>query len=122
MDFFKNKFYKFKIKVSEIEGFENYFPKLKDYRGWVEVSIEPAIKALFCAVFDIKNKKELQDKVLEILNFYKNAPLLKSYFKEEKERRGFSRFIAFLMIREAVKTIDNKENKLFDKFNFYLKD
>jgi len=122
VDFFKNKFYKFKIKISEIEDFKNYFPNLKDYRGWVEVSIEPAIKALFCAVFDIEDKKELQNKLLEILNFYKTAPLLKSYFKEEKERRGFSRFIAFLMIRESVKKLDNKENKLFDKFNDCLKD
>jgi hypothetical protein len=122
MDFFKNKFYKFKVKISEIEHFENYFPNLKDYKGWVEVSVEPAVKALFCAAFDVKNKKELQDKVLEILKFYKDAPLLKSYFKEEKEKRGFSRFIAFLMIREAVKVIDNKENKLFDKFNSCLKD
>ncbi len=117
MDFLKNKFYKFKIKISEIENFENYFPKLKDYRGWVEVSIEPAVKALFCATFDIKNKKELQDKILEIIIFYKDAPLLKSYFKEEKEKRGFSRFIAFLMIRESVKKLSNKENNLFDKFN-----
>ena len=121
MDFFKNKFYKFKVKISEIENFENYFPKLKDYRGWVEVSVEPAVKALFCAAFDVKDKKELQDKILDILNFYKDAPLLKSYFKEEKEKRGFSRFIAFLMIREAVKALDDKENKLFDKFNSCLK-
>ena len=122
MNYFKNKFYKFKIKISEIENFENYFPKLKDYRGWVEVSIEPAIKALFCAVFDVKDKKELQNKILEILNFYKDAPLLKAHFNKEKEKRGFSRFIAFLMIREAVKALDNKENKLFDKFNSCLKD
>jgi hypothetical protein len=122
MDFFKNKFYKFKVKISEIEHFENYFPKLKDYRGWVEVSVEPAVKALFCAAFDVKDKKELQDKILDILNFYKDAPLLKAYFKEEKEKRGFSRFIAFLMIREAVKAINNKENMLFDKFNSCLKD
>jgi len=121
MDFFKNKFYKFKIKISEVENFENYFPKLKDYRGWVEVSIEPAVKALFCAAFNIKDKKELQDKVLDILNLYKDAPLLRTYFNEEKEKRGFSRFIAFLMIREAVKALDNRENKLFDRFNFYLK-
>ena len=58
---------------------------------------------------------------MEILNLYKDAPLLKSYFKEEKEKRGFSRFIALLMIREAVKAIDNKENELFDKFNSCLK-
>ena len=122
MNYFKNKFYKFKIKISEIENFENYFPKLKDYRGWVEVSIEPAIKALFCAVFDIKDQKALQDEVLEILNFYKDAPLLKTYFNEEKEKRGFSRFIAFLMIREAVKALDNKENELFDRFTSCLKD
>ena len=109
--------YKFKIKISEIDNFENYFSKLKDYRGWVEVSVEPAVKALFCATFNTKDKKELQDKVLEILNFYKDAPLLKTYFKEEKEKRGFSRFIAFLMIREAVKTLSNKENNLFEKFN-----
>ena len=116
MDFFKNRFYKFKIKISEIENFENYFPKLKDYRGWVEVSVEPAVKALFCATFNIKDKKELQDKVLEILNLYKDAPLLKSYFKEEKEKRGFSRFIALLMIRESIKELSNSENKLFEKF------
>ena len=122
MNFFVNKFYKFKIKISEIENFENYFPKIKDYRGWVEVSVDPAIKALFCAVFDIKDKKELQNKILEILKFYKNAPLLKTYFNVEKEKRGFSRFIAFLMIREAVKALDNKENKLFDKFNENLRD
>ena len=115
-------FYKFKIKISEVEDFENYFPKLKDYRGWVEVSIDPSIKALFCSVFDIRDKKELQNKILNILNFYKDAPLLKSRFKEEKEKRGFSRFIAFLMIRESVKAINNKENKLFDKFNSCLKD
>ena len=120
MNYFKNKFYKFKIKISEIENFENYFPKLKNYRGWVEVSIDPAVKALFCAAFDIKDKKELQNKILEILKFYKNAPLLKTYFNEEKEKRGFSRFIAFLMIREAIKVLDNKENKLFDKFNRYI--
>jgi len=117
MKHFKKEFYKFKIKISEIENFENYFPKLKDYRGWVEVSIDLSIKALFCAVFDIENKKELQDKVLDILNFYKDAPLLKAFFKEEKEKRGFSRFIAFLMIREAVRRLDNKENELFNKFN-----
>jgi len=122
MNFFVNKFYKFKIKISEIENFENYFPKIKDYRGWVEVSVDPAIKALFCAVFDIKDKKELQNKILEILKFYKNAPLLKTHFNVEKEKRGFSRFIAFLMIREAVKALDNKENKLFDKFNENLRD
>ena len=122
MDFFKNKFYKFKIKISEMENFENYFPKLKDYRGWVEVSIDPAVKALFCAAFNIKDKKELQNKVLEILDLYKDAPLLKSLFQNEKERRGFSRFIAFLMIREAVKILSNRENKLFDKFNSCLKD
>ncbi len=121
MSYFKNEFYKFKIKISEVEDFENYFPKLKSYRGWVEVSVEPAIKALFCSVFDIRDKKELQDKILDILIFYKDAPLLKKYFKEEKEKRGFSRFIAFLMIREAVKAIDSKENKLFDKFNKCLK-
>jgi len=34
---FQNEIYKFKIKISEIDNFENYFPKLKDYRGWVEV-------------------------------------------------------------------------------------
>jgi len=34
MNFFKNKFYKFKIKISELQDFEKYFPKLKDYRGW----------------------------------------------------------------------------------------
>ena len=122
MNYFKNKFYKFKIKISEIDNFENYFPKLKDYRGWVEVSIEPSIQALFCAVFDIKDKKELQNRVLDILNFYKDAPLLKTYFNEEKEKRGFSRFIAFLMIREVVKALNNKENKLFDKFNSCLKE
>jgi len=122
MDFFKNKFYKFKVKISEIENFEKLFPKLKDYRGWIDVSVEPAIKALFCAAFDIKDKKELQNRILEILKFYKDAPLLKSHFKEEKEKRGFSRLIAFLMIREAVKALDNKENKLFDKFNSCLKD
>jgi len=122
MNYFKNKFYKFKIKISEIENFENYFPKLKDYRGWVEVSIEPSIQALFCAVFSIKDKKELQNKILDILNFYKDAPLLKTYFNEEKEKRGFSRFIAFLMIREVVKALNNKENKLFDKFNSCLKE
>ena len=122
MDFLKNKFYIFKIKISEIENFENYFPKLKDYRGWVEVSIDPSVKALFCAAFNIKDKKELQNKVLEILDFYKDAPLLKSLFQNEKERRGFSRFIAFLMIREAVRNLSNKENKLFDKFNSCLKD
>jgi len=120
MKYIKNKFYKFKIKISEIENFEKYFPKIKDYKGWVEVSIDPAIKALFCAVFDIKEKKELQNKVLKILKFYKDVPLLKNYFNEEKEKRGFSRFIVFLMIREAVKALDNKENKLFDKFNQYL--
>jgi len=54
-----NKLCKFKIKISEIENFENYFPKLKNYRGWVEVSIEPAIQALFYAVFNIEDKKEL---------------------------------------------------------------
>jgi len=26
------------------------------------------------------------------------------------------------MIREAIKALDNKENQLFDKFNFCLKD
>ena len=122
MNYFKNKFYKFKIKISEIENFENYFPKLKDYRGWVEVSIDPAIKSLFCSVFDVKDKKELQNKILEILKFYKNAPLLKAHFNEEKEKRGFSRFIAFLMIREAVKALDNKENKLFNKFSECMKE
>ncbi len=101
-------------------NFDNYFPKLKNYRGWVEVSVEPAVKALFCATFNIKDKKELQDKVLEILDFYKDAPLLKSLFQNEKERRGFSRFVAFLMIREAVKALSDKENKLFDKFNVSL--
>jgi len=35
-------------------------------------------------------KKELQNKIVEILNFYKDASLLKTYFNEEKERRGFS--------------------------------
>jgi len=35
----------------------------------------------------------------------------------KKKKRGFSRFIAFLMIREAVRVISNKENRLFDKFN-----
>lgn len=119
---FKNEYYKFKIKISEIEDFENYFPKLKDYRGWVEASIDPSIKALFCSVFGIRDKKELQSKILDILNFYKDAPLLKSYFKEEKEKRGFSRFIAFLMTREAVRAIDDKKNKLFEKFNDCLKD
>jgi hypothetical protein len=122
MDFFRNKFYKFKIKISEIENFEKLFPKLRDYRGWIDISVEPAVKALFCAAFDVKDKKELQNKVLEILHLYKNAPLLKSHFREEKEKRGFSRLIAFLMIREAVKALDNKENKLFDKFNSCLKD
>jgi len=121
VNFFRNKFYKFKIKITEIENFENYFPKLKDYRGWVEVSIDPAIKALFCAAFNIQNKKELQNKVLEILKLYKEAPLLKSYFNEEKEKRSFSRFISFLMIRESVKVLDNKENNLFSKFNKCLK-
>jgi hypothetical protein len=122
MGYFKSNVYKFKIKVSEIENFDNYFPNLKDYRGWVEVSVEPAIKALFCAVFDIETKKELQEKILEILKFYKDAPLLKSYLKDAKEKRGFSRFIAFLMIRESVKVLNDKENKLFDKFNSCLKD
>jgi len=122
MDFFKNKFYKFKIKISEIDNFENYFPKLKDYRGWVEVSVEPAVKALFCAVFDIKNKKELQENVVEIIKYYKNAPLLKNNFKSEIEKRGFSRFIVYLMVREAVRALDNKENQLFDRFNSCLKE
>ncbi len=40
----------------------NYFPKLKNYRGWVEVSVEPAVKALFCAAFDIKDKKNYRIK------------------------------------------------------------
>jgi len=119
---FKNEIYKFKIKISEIDNFENYFSKLKDYRGWVEVSVEPAVKALFCAVFDIKSKKELQDKVLEIIKYYKDAPLLKNNFKNEIEKRGFSRFIVYLMIREAVKALDNKENQLFDKLNYCLKE
>ena len=120
MDFFKNKFYKFKIKISELQDFEKYFPKLKDYRGWVEVSIEPAIKALFCAVFDIKDKKELQDKVLDLLKEYRTSPLMKGYLENETQHRGFSRFIAFIMIREAVKKLDNRENQLFDKFNNFL--
>lgn len=58
---------------------------------------------------------------MEILKFYKDASLLKSYLKDTKEKRGFSRFIAFLMIRESVKVLNNKENKLFDKFNSFLR-
>lgn len=115
------KFYKFKIKISKIENFENYFPKMKNYKGWIDISSDSGIVALFCAVFDIKDKKELQKKVLEILNFYKNAPLLRDYFKIEKEKKGFSRFINFLMIREIARKLNTKENKIFDKFNEYLK-
>jgi len=40
---------------------------------------------------------------------------LKSSFKNEIEKRGFSRFIVYLMIREVVKALDNKENQLFEK-------
>ena len=68
-------------------------------------------------MFDVKDKKELQEKVLKLLNEYRTSPLIKGYLENETKNRGFSRFIAFLMIREAVKKLDSRENQLFDKFN-----
>jgi len=41
---------------------------------------------------------------------------MKGYLENETQHRGFSRFIAFIMIREAVKKLNNRENQLFDKF------
>jgi len=107
-------YFRIKIKASKVINWDEYFNNIKTYKGWVEVTLDKGIVALFCAVYDIKDKKELREKIKEILNNYASAPLLRRLLEELSGKKGFSRLIASLLAREVARKVDKD---IFDKFN-----